>query len=147
MNIFEGITFGIALLGAALGVLNTLTSLDKSRVKLRVVPKWAVPAGGSSSPISFCIEVTNLSAFAVTVSEVGFHLENTDDRGSLAQPILLDGGAWPRRLEPRSSVTAYSVKPELNRDHPIRCAFARTECGVVKSGSSPALKQLIQEQA
>jgi len=35
MNIVEGITLAIAVLGAVLGVMNTWQALDNSRVKLR----------------------------------------------------------------------------------------------------------------
>lgn len=71
MSTVQAITFAIALLGAVLGLINTWHSLDKSRVKLKVVPAHAIPVGGADPWLQFCIEVTNLSTFPVTVHEVG----------------------------------------------------------------------------
>jgi len=145
MITIENITFAIAVLGAALGIINTWHNLDKNRIKLVVRPKHAIPVGGMDSKLAFCIEVTNLSAFSVTVCDVGVLYKSTDERGCIAQPILADGGKWPRRLEPRSSVTAYSQKPKSANGYVIKCAYAKTECGHTETGNSPALKQLAKE--
>jgi hypothetical protein len=138
----QAITLAIAVLGAVLGVINTWHSLDKSRVKLRVVPAHAIPVGGMNPELQFCIEVTNLSAFAVTVYDVGVLYEGTDQRGSIIRPIIVDGGPWPRRLEPRSSVTAYGAKPDSPRKNRIKCAYAKTQCGCMATGTSGALRQI-----
>lgn len=138
----QAITLAIAVLGAALGVINTWHGLDKYRVKLRVRPAHAIPVGAMNSALNFCVEVTNLSAFAVTVCDVGVFYHGTNLRGSFVQPFLMDGGGWPRRLESRSSVTVYGQRPESASGHSIRCAYARTACGVTETGTSPALKQI-----
>ena len=143
MSTVETVTFAIAVLGAVLGLVNTWHNIDKTRVKLRVRPKRAIPLGNVDPRLTFCIEVTNLSSFAVTVSDVGVIYYGTKSRGSIIQPVLLDGGAWPRRLEPRSSVTVYGQKPaSYSTDDKIRCAYATTDCGVTRRGNSPALKQI-----
>ncbi len=142
MNIIQGITLAIAVLGAALGIINTWQALDKSRVKLRVRPKHAIPIGVADPRLTFCIEVTNLSAFAVTVDETGVFYLGTDRRGAYTQPVLLDGKGWPRRLEARSSVTVYGQPPSSEDGHLLKCAYATTECGVTRTGTSPAFKQL-----
>ena len=142
------VTIAMAGIGAVLGIINTLHQLNLNRVKLRVVPKSAVASGGvmihnrdehlrGSGP---CIEVINLSAFPVTISEVGYTLTGTKLRAGVGNPALFDGKPWPRRLEPRESVTAYVVEPRYAAR--IKKAFARTECGVTRYGTSPALKQL-----
>jgi len=141
-DLLQAVTFAIAVLGAALGIINTWHSLDKSRVKLLVRPKHAIPYGSADPRLTFCIEVINMSAFAVTVDDVGVFYKGTDRRGSITQPVLLDGGRWPRRLEPRSSVTVYSQSPISSSGHAIKCAYARTECGNTQEGTSPALKQI-----
>lgn len=144
----QGITMSVAVLGAVLGIINTWHGLDKARVKLVVRPKHAIPYGAADPRISFCVEVTNLSSFAVTVEEVGVFYKGTNRRGAIADPYIIDGGKWPRRLDPRSSVTVYSRKPESSTNgHVIRCAYVRTECGVTKTGTSPALKQIARESA
>ena len=142
ITIIQGVTLSIAVLGAVLGIINTWHALDRSRVKMKVRPAHAIPVGGADSRLTFCIEVTNLSTFAVTVSDVGVFYHGTNRRGSFVHPVLIDGGSWPRRLEPRSSVTVYGQRPESTPALRIKCAYAKTDCGVTKTGSSPALKQI-----
>lgn len=164
----EEITFAIALLGAVLGIMNVVISIvnswriiDRDRVKLMVIPKQAqfigngcftsinreVPQTFSKGmPVQLCIEITNLSTFPVTVGRIGILYRNTNVRGHLPQPILIDGGTFPRRLEPRSSFTAYfSPDAELiSKDgNASYCVFAETDCGRLFKGDSPALQQLI----
>lgn len=58
MSTLAAITLGIALLGAVLGILNTWRSFDRDRVKLRVVPKIAMPIGKvQDRRPRLCIEV------------------------------------------------------------------------------------------
>lgn len=142
MTIIEAVTLSIAVLGAVLGLINTWLGLDKSRVKLRVRPMHAIPVGSADPRLTVCIEVTNLSVFAVTIDDVGFLLSGTKSRAAYTQPVLIDGGRWPRRLEPRSSVTVYGQPPEPSSGARIKCAYARTECGVTQTGVTPAMKQI-----
>ena len=133
---------------AVLGLVNTWHSLDRTRVKLQVRPKHAIPVGAADLRLTFCIEVTNLSSFAITVEEVGVLFNGTDSRGAYVQPVLLDGGPWPRRLEPRTSVTVYGEPPSGSQQgHSLKCAYARTACGVLARGTSPAFKQLARSAA
>lgn len=141
VTLLQVVTFAIALLGAVLGLINTWVTLDKSRIKLRVRPAHAIPVGGAPMHIGLSITITNLSAFAVTVQEVGLLYRGTDRRGAIGNPILLDGGKWPRRLEPRSSISVYAQRPD-SQEYRIKCAYATTECGVTQQGNSPALKQM-----
>jgi hypothetical protein len=142
MSVVEAITLAIALLGAVLGLVNTWHAIDKKRVKIRVRPKHVVPLGNADPRIRFCIEITNLSEFAITVDEAGVFLKGTDERAAYTKPILIDGKPWPRRLEPRSSVTVYGQPPKAKPGQSLKCAYARTECGVTRTGTSPAFKQL-----
>jgi len=144
-SVAEAVTLSVAVLGAVLGIINTWQNLDRSRLKLRVVPKHAIPVGGADRRLTFCIEVTNLSMFPLTICDVGVFYRGTEHRGCIIQPILLDGGPWPRRLESRSSVTVYCGKPTSIAGQRIRCAYAKTECGHTQTGSSPALKQIAKE--
>lgn len=142
MSVIQAVTLAIAVLGAVLGLVNTWHQLDRSRLKLRVRPKHAISVGATDPRLTFCIEITNLSAFAVTINEAGVLYKGTDSRGAYTQPIIIDGGSWPRRLEPRSSVTVYGQPPTGNPGHPLKCAYASTACGVTRRGSSPAFRQL-----
>ena len=147
VSIMQAITLAIALLGAVLGVINTWIGLDKSRVKLKVAPAHAIPVGGADPRLQFSMTITNLSAFAVTIDDAGVFYTRSTSRGSLIQPMIADGGPWPRRLEPRSSVTLYAHRPGPNDGRRIRAAYARTACGVTKTGTSPALRQIAAGKA
>lgn len=150
MTGLEIATLGVAILGAGLGIINTLQSIDRDRVKLRVTPKTAFSffPGAVETTTSLCIEVLNRSTFPVTISEVGLTLHGTDKQFKLFQPILHDGGPFPRRLEPRSSFTAYFEPGAEN--HPafasVKSAYAKTDCGETATGDSPALRSLVEER-
>lgn len=146
MTIFETITFAVAVLGAVLGVINTWVGLSKERVKLKVLPRHAIPVSNAPQNILLSIDIVNLSAFPVTVSEIGVFYSGTKKRSVIPNPIISDGGAFPRRLEPRSAVTLYSEKPRAVVDgHRMKCVFAKTDCGVVQKGDSPAFRQMAAE--
>ncbi|MBI1802942.1 MAG: hypothetical protein HY033_11260 [Ignavibacteriae bacterium] len=146
-TIISFITLAIAVLGAVLGVINTWNAIERDKVKLRVVPKLAVPIGLPDNRTRLCIEVTNLSAFAVTISDVGLLFKGTKNRGTLVQPMLFDGGSFPRRLDARSSFTVYFSPEATQEDNFLttRCAYAKTDCGVQATGTSGALKQMVHE--
>lgn len=142
----DALTFGIALVGAILGVINTWKAIDRDRPKLRVTFKHAIPVGGADPRIRYCIEVLNLSAFPLTITEVGVLLRGTKARGAVTQPLLFDGGSWPRRLEPRTSVTGYLREDAFRHEqHPIRCAYAKTDCDLIVKGKSAAMRQVAGE--
>ena len=142
MSTAAAITLAIAVLGAVLGIINTWRSIDASRVKVKVLPAHALAVGGADPAIKFSIDVTNLSTFPVTIDNVGFLYEGTDKKGVLVDYQLNQDGTLPVRLEPRSSVSVYCGRPEPMGGHPIKCAFATTACGVTRTGSSPALRQV-----
>ena len=144
ITVFQTITLAIAVLGAVLGLVNTWHSLDKSRVKLRIVPAHAIPYGAMDDRLRFCIEITNLSAFPVTVFEAGVFFYGTTERGAFIKPVFADGGQWPKRLEPRTSISLYHQIPEPRDGRRMKCAYARTQCGCTQTGVSPALKQIAQ---
>jgi hypothetical protein len=144
MEIIGLVTFAIAVLGAVLGLFNTWQAVDQSRVKILVIPKHLVVLNGDES-LKCCIDIINLSAFPVSIDDAGFFYKGTDRRAAIVDPMFQDGGRWPRRLEPRSSITVFSKLPEPLAGHPVRCAYARTQCGRVATGSSPALKQISLE--
>lgn len=106
------VTTAIAAVDAVLGIINTWHGLDKSRMKLKVVPAHAIPFGGMDERLRFCIDITNLSSFAVTINDAGVFFQGTNKRASIVNPLFSDGQkSWPRYLEARSSVTVYSQIP------------------------------------
>ena len=136
------------VLGAALGIINMWHRLSKDAVRLKVLPAHALPVGhGGAGEWTLSIEVINLSAFPVTIGEVGLRLWGTKDRLTALRPIVSDGGPWPRRLESREAVTLiYDSEIRVHeRLHEVRSAYAKTQCGTTRYGHSGALKQLVRE--
>jgi len=164
MSWTEGVTLGIALLGAVLGIINICHQLNQDRLKLKVIPKigfvmdGGILVGDRSNPMvdalvrtgrptRLCIEVINLSSFAVTISDVGFGPAKGDLRHSMINPEISAGKKWPTRLEPREAMTAYApvgtkLDPAVMR-RPV--AYAATDCDRVRYGSSPIFKEYMRQ--
>jgi hypothetical protein len=106
----------------------------KETIQLRQLVRSGVPR-------RWCVEVVNLSTFAVTVSEVGFGRS----RGlrELIVPADVPGGtSLPIRLEPREAATVYAgvgvdPDPQIVRRP---SAYAETDCGVLRFGTTPLYK-------
>ncbi len=140
LSIADTVAIVLGCIGTLLGIMNIWKSMNDDRVKLLVLPKTAIPIGHSASDVDFCIEVLNKSHFPVTIVEVGFFLKGTTSRASIIEPIVIDGGSFPRRLEARSSVTVYLKARKSGLDNSVKCAFAKTDCGEIRKGNSAALK-------
>ncbi len=150
------ISFSLALVGALFSALNSYASLVRDRVKLKIVPKAYIedPNGFFARDYPdekdtpewshVCIEVINLGMIPVTISEVGFLLSDTSKaRIVVKRPAVMDGKPFPRRLEPRESVTVYGTLSA--KEYPrISKAYAGTACGVIAKGTSPFLKNIIK---
>ena len=136
---------GAAFVGAVLGIMNTWNALNQRRVRLRVTPADAVYIGDHKTPPGFSISVVNLSTFPVTIKEVGFTLRGFRDRKrrlAILEPDIIDDKPYPRRLEARESFSAYFNHIKMMRDNKIGKAYARTSCGVIRTGSSPSLRHV-----
>ena len=155
-----GVVTGVT--GTALGVISAINMLSRNCVKLRVIPKaaWKLanglvisthrrPRAELGPPNRLAIEIINLSAFPVTISEVGLGCPEpvSGDRPVLFLPELSPGFAWPPVLESRRSVTVYSRLPQPNVRPFERRVYVETECGKVKYGRSEALDLLAQHCA
>ncbi len=162
MTYVDVVTFGIALVGAILGIIATWHQWSQSRVKLRIVPKRSYSMGGSQIVSGetlnpqmqqlekqclawWSIEVVNLSTFPLTISEVGFGTRKRH-RQVVMKPMITNDQTLPYRLEPRTSVLIHAhlqakFNPELLKNN---SAFAVTDCGAVKFGSSPIFRQFVR---
>jgi hypothetical protein len=147
MTIIQSITLAIALLGATLGLINTWFALDKSRVKLRLVPKSAYPFGSDAPNVDFCIEVTNLSAFAIYLDEGGVLYSGTSKRGVIINPIFHNeiNGVWPKKLESRESTSIYMRVSPSDSGHKAESVYMKTQCGIKKIVKSKIMQQLIEK--
>jgi hypothetical protein len=162
MLIKDAVIAVAACTGMGLGFYNLWREHRKEKVKLTIVPKSVVQQGinthghefiyASENEFKqlselFAIEVINLSQFSVVIDEVGFFIKGTKCRMSVPNPIIMDQESWPRKLEPRQSVTVYcSLKHLLSlpNTQKIWAAFAKTSCKHIGRGQTKALKQLVQ---
>jgi hypothetical protein len=147
--------------GAVLGIINTWSQLSRNRVRLKVIPKLAYMVGGNDvmagvrsceyqqdlsnkgTPSRLCIEVINLSAFAVTISDAGFGKKDRN-RLALIKPEV-SKKSWPTRLEPHEAVMLYAaIGLSLNPTIMLKAvAYAETDCGVVCYGTTPIFQEYI----
>ncbi len=157
----SNVTFGIALLGAVLGIINTWKAYDRDKPKLRVRPRFAVMTDDQSfisdsrsgavshykqhNPLiarfGFCVEVINRSTFALIIDEVGFQRAKEKKRDAVSLPVIRDGKPFPRRLEPRESACFYMELPRPLEGKRLKYAYARTACGLTFKATSLALKE------
>lgn len=144
MDIVQWATFGIAVLGAVLGILNTWQNLRRDSVRLEVQPAHAIAVGMNPEP-RFCITVVNAGSRAVTLNDVGFRMKGTEGRASLAMHgVASDGTSLPRKLEPLSSVTFFCFAYPAGSV--VKDAYASTLCGRTFTGSSEALRQVAKQR-
>ncbi len=136
----DEITLGIAILGAALGILNTWQSFSLRRVRLRVTPKWSLAHNWTG----LSIDVVNLSAFPVTITEVGFTLDHSRKSLPKRVPIpaheTVQGEPLPTTLQPHHSLDI-AFNADFLGSLDIRKAYALTSSGEIARGTSGALKQ------
>jgi hypothetical protein len=136
-------TFSAAMIGAILGIINIWKSIDRDKIKLKVIPRHAIPVGSTDPSIVGSVEVINLSLFAITLSEVGLLLKGTNEKLLFINPLLAESGELPMRLESKTSVTAYFTTSDIADFYSrIKCAYAKTASGEKFNGNSPALRQI-----
>ena len=136
------VTLAIASVGAVLGIMNTWRSFDRDRIRLKVLPHWAIPSAGNPR---FCIKVVNLSYIPVTVTFVYFKMR-TENRNYVFPPSP-PGETLPARMEPRSSITIFM--PEGAERDPmladLKYAHVETACGRAFRRTNGSLKHLIKK--
>jgi hypothetical protein len=141
-----GVACGIT--GLVLGIINTWHQLRRDKIRLKVVPQFCfILQGTYKSDYNFSIDVINLSEFPLVIEDLGFQMRDGKKCTYGVVSGIERGGNLPVRLEPR---TSYSKILKINENdldfHNIKCAYARTQCGAVIFGSSPALKQVIKKR-
>lgn len=143
-TLFAVITLAVALLGAALGILNTWQSFYRNRLRVSVSPRKAIAAGQEPR---LCFEIVNRGYLPVTISGIGLRLRRPRHRHYFAfLARTIDGAALPQRMEPRTSMTLFMP---IDADHdPLireaRDAFVTTACGRTFRGNSQTLRSHIR---
>jgi hypothetical protein len=140
-----GVTLGIALLGAALGIINTCYNVMwRDRIRVKVVPVWLF-FGDSQEQMA--IDVTNLSYLDVTITSAGFGARGDKGIYTIVPSDLLHGGALPRRMQPRTSITILVSHGAENQEWMAKIDYAvvKTACGRRFKGTTPALRGQIKK--
>lgn len=134
----DPVSVGLGAIATLVGVLTLGNTLNRQKVKLKVTPApgWTVP---DRQPC-VTVEVVNLSSFPVTIDEIGIYRTDGKRYSSLDRPMT-NGKPLPQRLESRQSLSVYFSAAEVDINM-VAHAFARTSCGTVQEGDSPAWKQL-----
>lgn len=156
MDVKDWLTAGTAITGAVLGVFNLWRQLSTERIKLRVSPSIVIETSRNgvlasstvqvdpTSPpqaVSLAIEVLNLSAFPVTIDEIGMTTAG-NGRLSFFGAVTKDQASLPIRVESRDSITLYTKSYATTEFAKARQAFAETACGTRVLGESPAIASL-----
>jgi len=137
-----GLFFGFV--GTILGIINTWRNFLLDRTKIKVVPIWLV--GSEDERAGMSIEITNLSVFPVTISQIGF----TDKRGRHDMPVsegfIVGRGRLPERMEPRTFIAALASLATCESDGFLKIdrAYADTACGRRFTGTSSHLRKQIE---
>ncbi|MFF0952203.1 hypothetical protein ACFYE9_32665 [Rhizobium leguminosarum] len=134
------VPIGLGAVGAVLGVMNTWNTVSQRRMRVRVTPAFLFQPDGT--PFGFSIEAINLSAFPLTLCEVGFRTA-IKRRMVVTEYRTSDGRALPCRLEPREAISFMFGPGDFQppSGHRIGAAYIRTACGRTIAGDSPARKQ------
>ncbi|MCW1410747.1 MULTISPECIES: hypothetical protein [Rhizobium] len=136
----ELVPIGLGAVGTVLGVMNTWNTMSQRQMRMRVTPAFLLEQDGT--PFGFSIEAVNLSAFPLTLCEIGFRTAKKR-RTVITGYRTSDGRSLPCRLEPREAISfmfgAGDVRPPSG--HRIGAAYIRTACGRTILGDSPARKQ------
>lgn len=138
-------TLAIAAVGAVLGVINTWNAISdrRPRARVRFLNLYDVP---NVEHFGYSIEVTNLSTFPLTISEVGLSLSpwwKRDIERLLLRPDGRVGPSTPIKLEPREQadfrfIGRFRGKPPK----PIQAVYAKTACGVIFRSNSALVKSI-----
>lgn len=127
----------VSAIGTTLAALSYRNTVDRQKVKLKVIPApaWTKPQGDPY----VSVEVVNLSPFPVEITELG--LKQRDGRRMISYDRMTNDRFLPQRLESRQSVTALFPKSSIDFDM-ITTGYARTACGYEAHGDSPGLKSI-----
>lgn len=136
-------TFGIACVGAVLGILNTWRNFRSEKVRLRVRPQHVIIPNDNRDFLG--IQVTNLGSPSIAITDVGIVLRGKK-RATVAT-VLYSGfadGDLPKTLATREAsqfIVPNTALASLRLEKP-RKVYVKTACGEQFQGSSGAFKQI-----
>lgn len=154
----DAVTLGLGVIGAFLGVFNTVTQWQERRVRLRVngtVEEYGAALGVASKYLM--LQVENRSTFPITIKEAGIEFKNLgvpsiefsrtlqgkDSKGENETSTT----SLPIQIEARSHILLQSG--DLNtlfQAYLPRCAYIKTACGVTKKIKSKQWRRPIDDK-
>lgn len=138
----DWVTLAIALLGAALGVLNFLQSRRDRATRIKVTPTWSIGVGF----MGLGIDVQNNSSFPVMIREVGLTLGKPEGsvprRMRIPDERIVSGRQGPFKVDARDTASIVFHCDGFEA-YEITKAYAITGDGKLFLGTSGALEQFI----
>jgi len=139
------LTFAIACLGAVLGLINTIHSIRKDKLKAKIRPVFVHPIRSDGVQEKFIgLDITNLSNFPISISQIGFILKGTKNRRVITLPLSSQGTIiLPKKLESREQITLFGNYDEIKKEkRKIICGYCTTACGKTFKGKSQVIRHL-----
>jgi len=125
-EIMEWVTFGIAVFGAVLSLVNFITDLVRHRPHLKVYFRRGFRVCYGATFETRLIEVVNVGEVAVVITQFGVRVNRKKGFVPI-DSIYADGSRGNRRLEPGETCTVNLTSADCATPamaHPVR-AFAR----------------------
>jgi hypothetical protein len=143
---FDPISVTVSMALGAAGTLVTVLTYQNT-IKRQKVKLTVTPAPGKTYPQGdpcVCVEVVNLSAFPITITDIGLNRRDSSRYSySFLGVALTNGQRLPHRLESREAISAVFPATVVDINMATN-AFATTSCGHRQEGDSPAWKQLTE---
>ncbi|TNE67384.1 MAG: hypothetical protein EP336_07600 [Rhodobacteraceae bacterium] len=142
-NILQLATFGIACVGAVLGILNTWRNFRSDKVRLKVRPEHVIVPNDSRDFLG--IRVANIGSPTITIVDVGIELGGK--KFATVATALQNGfteGELPKKLATREVaqfIVPNNALASLQSEKPLR-VYVRTACGERFRGNSGAFNQI-----
>lgn len=133
----------IAVIGAVLGIINTIYRFSKDKIRLKVRPQIMASVGDPTRQEGIIINVVNLSSFPITINYIGLKCM----KGRYLECGLNPQNRLPYRLESKGNyvgIIAESIK-QIKDLHLVKRAYVITACGKKFYGNSKRLKEEIQK--
>ena len=140
----DGVTLAIALIGAALGIFNTVRSVFRDKPRLRVCAKRFVTSNGDDG---LCVEVVNCGAISVSVIQVGLDVSKPRGHIFLFDPLPIGVQNFPHLLQPGTKMDVY-LGGRAQQHPSLRQAtrpFARTATGGTFRGGRRAVRDYLAQ--
>lgn len=158
--VVAGLAAITGFLASIVALLAYLREVRRDRPRLRVIPRIGrVGAGSDGRPIvlsaatltpgvdwSKCflgVEIVNLSAFPVTVDQIGLGSPDQESGRPVVTSTLPFGDSIPRNLGSRESMTIWTSDCFPADQISTFRVYAETACGVVEYGTNEVLREYV----